>query len=91
MKHYYPDASVVTDADGIPAVIVAVHEGEPLTLPVSEETLNLFNAVRQKLNLQHVVLANKLRDRICSGGGQFHENSVGAWLLALNSGSAHIN
>ena len=72
---FHPEP-VLVDWEGVPVAIVAVHEGEPVVLTVSAETLALFKRIQMKLGMNHVSLANMLRKRICQSGGQFHENAV---------------
>lgn len=70
-------------ADGIPSAIVAVHNGEPLVLLVSEETLNLFRSVAKKLDLTHTELANRLRKSLNDASGEFCEQSAVSMLTGL--------
>lgn len=72
---FHPER-IPVDWEGAPNVIVAVCDGEPLVLIVSEDTRNLFESAQKKLEMSHVALANALRERVCQGGGQFHENAI---------------
>lgn len=79
---YFPETALV-DCDGIPATVVAVGNGEPLVILVSEGTLLAFNEVKAKLGLAHVALANQLRSRICGEGGEFCEQSIAFVVQAM--------
>lgn len=76
-RHYFPTKVFANvDFDGLPAAIVTIVNGEPLVLLVSEETFNIFNAVKKKLGLTHIELANNLKEGIWRNSGEFCENSV---------------
>ena len=68
--------TIPVDCEGNTPAIIATPNGEPIVLLVPEETLELFNDVKTKLNLSHIDLANRLMNSVCVGGGQFHKNSV---------------
>lgn len=71
---------VWVDRNWSPSVIVAVHNGEPLVLIVSPETKEKFDEAMVRLGLTHVELANRLRDSILAGCGEFCEIAVLATL-----------
>lgn len=75
-EKYVGTGVVSTDFNGLPAAIVAVHNGEPLVLMVSPETMEAFEEAREHLSITHVELANRLRDSVWAHSGEFHENSV---------------
>lgn len=84
-KDYFPAENAVVGADGIPAAIVAVNNGEPLVLLVSEETMDKFNAVKKEYGFTHIELANELLvDALWAYSGQFNETTVSKMLSAVS-------